>query len=90
MGRSQTFVSLQRRKDFFWSVSSTSITQKIKNMVKLLIDKSCFRMLLQVSGKGMGDIDGSAYASGWGSWNVSQVFGFQYLVLGDLECVTGF
>ena len=31
-------------------------------------------MLPQVVGKGMGDIDGATYASGWGSWNVSQVF----------------
>ena len=31
-------------------------------------------MLPQVAGKGMGDIDGATYASGWGSWNVSQVF----------------
>ena len=35
---------------------------------------SCFRMLAQVAGKGMGDIDRATYASGWGSWNVSQVY----------------
>ena len=26
----------------------------------------------QVTGKGMGDIDGAKYSPGWGSWNVSQ------------------
>ena len=26
----------------------------------------------QVTGKGMGDIDGANYSPGWGSWNVSQ------------------
>ena len=30
-------------------------------------------LLAQVAGKGMGDIDGATYTSGWGSWNVSQV-----------------
>ena len=39
-------------------------------------------MLSQVTGKGMGDIDGSAYASGWGSWNVSQVLGFWFWEFG--------
>ena len=62
MVRSPTFVSWQRRKDSYWSVPPTSTSP------------SCFRMLPQVAGKGMGDIDGAAYASGWGSWNVSQVF----------------
>ena len=69
MVRSPTFVSWQRRKDSYWSVPPTSTRPS-----------SCFRMLPQVAGKGMADIDGAAYTSGWGSWNVSQVFFINYVL----------